>query len=58
MRRIAEMEEVLIKILKLHKQARQDEKWENVYYWEGVIDTLRWVRDKKGEESYLFGHNY
>ena len=57
MRRIAEMEKVSVKINKLFKQATKEENWRDADYWEGVLDALRWVRDKKGEETIIYGHN-
>ena len=57
MRRIAEMEEVSTKIKKLYKQATKEENWRDADYWEGVLDALKWVRDKKGEETIIYGHN-
>ena len=53
MRRIAEMEDVSIKIKKLYKQATKEENWRDADYWEGVLDALKWVRDKKGEETII-----
>jgi hypothetical protein len=58
MRRIAEMEEVYAKIIRLRRKARNDNRIDDVEYWNGVIDTLNWVRDKKGEETLLYGHNF
>ena len=57
MRRIAEMEELSKKILKLRWQAKKDGETEIQMYWTGVFNALLWVRDKKGEDSLIWGHN-
>ena len=36
---------------------KAEENWRDADYWEGVLDALKWVRDKKGEETIIYGHN-
>ena len=57
MRRIAEMDELIRKILKVRVQAQKDGETEIQMYCPGVFQTLLWVKDKKGEDSLVWGHN-
>ena len=50
MRRIAEMEEVSIKIKKLYKQATKEENWKDADYWESVLDALNGLGIKKAKK--------